>query len=92
MPISSYYLLHGKYSAQKGSGGSKQSKSVKTADLVPQTVLGGAKIMTMSQITSQIAKANAPKAHSHGLTTPSAINSLHILTQSPKKGMMMNVP
>ena len=67
-------MLHGKYSAQKGSGSKTQSNSIKTNELVPQQVIGGQKIMTMSQITNQIAKANAPKAHSHGLTTPNAIN------------------
>ena len=91
-PVSSYYLLHGKYNAK---GGKQKSASVKATDLGPAPqgqVQGKGSIMAMHQLQQQIGKPT-PKSHSHGISTPTAINSLHVMSSTtPNQGSVLNVP
>ena len=97
VPVSSYYLLHGKYNSGKGT--KQKSSSVKAAEtLVPGNASVGGKgnsIMTMPHMGHQITKP-APKSHSHGISTPTTnINNpmMHTMVNpSPNQGSVMAVP
>lgn len=80
MPVSSYYLLHGKYNSK---GKKTHSSSVKATDLSGpqiQTVSNGVtsgknSLMALqAQMNHGIGKP-VPKSHSHGISTPTTINS-----------------